>query len=51
MPDENCRRCGFILKPFLKCQNCRILFQYVCEHCEQKTLPRFHICNQNTINL
>ncbi len=46
MPDENCRRCGYILKNYLKCKNCNILLQEICSKCNEKTLPRYHDCSK-----
>ena len=44
MPDENCRRCGYVLKKYLKCKHCNILLQEICSNCAEKTLPRYHDC-------
>lgn len=44
MPDENCRKCGFPLRQYLKCTYCKFVFQDICINCNEKTLPRIHGC-------
>lgn len=51
MPDELCRRCGFELKMYLKCTECRIPSQFFCLNCDKKTHHRFHFyCNAKKEN-
>lgn len=45
MPDESCRRCGFELKELSKCSGCRKLYQQICVHCNNATLPKIHYCD------
>ena len=44
MPDSSCRNCGNNLYVFLKCVECRIIYQEICLKCGKKTLPKYHDC-------
>jgi len=46
MPDESCRNCGMSLRVFLKCTECRMPSQFICDVCGRRTFHQFHLnCN------